>query len=378
MRAHGSHVSDMAERLRDHDWAATSLGARQQWPQSLACAVDLMLASLQPVYIAWGPDLLSLYNDGYIPILGSKHPRALGKPFREVYAEVWEAFLPMIEATMAGCPQYVFDHRVPLEERTSDAVSYFTFAWTPLRDDAGKVAGFYCTATETTEKVMLQQALRESESRQAFLLKLSDALRPLAEPGAVQETAARMLWEYLQADCCAYFEVDAAGRVTASHGVAGDNVDLPGRLRITDFGQTLLDGFAAGQTMVVDDALTDPRFAKTERELWRSNGVSGGLGVPLIKHGRLRALLALSNLQPRAWTDMDVVMAEEVAERTWAAVERAHSEKAAHDSHVEVERLAQKFDAMLSTINDHIFSFGRDGRVLYVNRNLLELWGLTP
>ncbi|HET7299780.1 MAG TPA: PAS domain-containing protein [Oleiagrimonas sp.] len=364
--------------MLNHDWAATPLGARQQWPQSLTCAVDLMLTSLQPVYIAWGPDLLSLYNDGYIPILGNKHPTALGKPFREVYAEVWEAFLPMLEATMAGHPQYVLDHPVPLEGRTSDTVSCFTFAWTPLRDDAGKVAGFYCTATETTEKVKLQQALRESESRQAFLLKLSDALRPLAEPGAVQETAARLLWEHLQADCCAYFEVDTAGRVTTSHGVAGENVDLPNRLRITDFGQTLLDGFAAGQTMVVDNVITDPRFAKAERELWRSSGVSGGLGVPLVKHGRLCALLALSNLEPRAWTDMDVVMAEEVAERTWAAVERAHSEKAAHDSHVEVESLAQKFDAMLSTINDHIFSFGRDGRVLYVNRNLLELWGLAP
>ncbi|HET7662495.1 MAG TPA: PAS domain-containing protein [Rhodanobacteraceae bacterium] len=364
--------------MRNHDWAATSLGARKDWPQSLTCAVDLMLASMQPVYIAWGPDLLSLYNDSYIPILGSKHPGALGKPFREVYTEVWKAFLPMIEATMAGHPQYVLDHRVPLEGRTSDAVSCFTFAWTPLRDDAGKVAGFYCTATETTEKVRLQQALRESDARHAFLLRLSDALRPLADPGAVQETAARLLWEHLQADCCAYFEVDAAGRVTASHGVAGDNVNLPNRLRITEFGQTLLDSFVAGQTMVVDNATTDPRFSKTERALWRANGVSGGLGVPLVKYGRLCALLALSNVAPREWTDMDVVMAEEVAERTWAAVERAQSEKAAHDSHVEVERLVQKFDAMLSTINDHIFSFGRDGRVLYVNRNLLELWGLTP
>ncbi|HET8554617.1 MAG TPA: PAS domain-containing protein [Rhodanobacteraceae bacterium] len=374
----GDEGNDMAERVRNHDWAATSLGPRQDWPQSLACAVDLMLASLQPVYIAWGPYLLSLYNDGYIPILGSKHPGALGKPFREVYAEVWEAFLPMLEATMAGHPQYVLDHPVPLEGRTSDAVSCFTFAWTPLRDDAGKVAGFYCTATETTEKVRLQQALRESEARHAFLLKLSDALRPLAEPGAVQETAARLLWEHLHADCCAYFEVDAGGRVAASHGVAGNNIRLSGRLRITDFGQTLLDGFAAGQTMVVDNVASDPRFSDAERGFWHASGLSGGLGVPLVKQGRLCALLALSNVEPREWTGVDVAMTEEVAERTWAAVARARAERAAHDSHAELERLAQKFDATLSTISDNIFSFGRDGRVLYANRTLLELWGLAP
>lgn len=340
----GGDGSDMARRVRDHDWAATPLGARQDWPQSLKCAVDLMLASRQPVCIAWGPDLLSLYNDGYIPILGSKHPQALGKPYHEVHAEVWEAFLPMLKATMAGHPQYVVDHPVPQESPAGVAIRYFTLAWTPLHNDAGKVAGFYCTATETTEKIRLQQARRESDTRHAFLLKLSDTLRPLAEPGAVQTTAARLLREHLHADCCAYFEVDAAGQITASYGIADDRVNLPNRLRITDFGQTLRKGFAAGQTLAVGNVATDPRFSDAEREPWRINGLSGGLGVPLVKHGRLYALLALSNVEPREWTGADVAMTEEVAERTWAAVERARAEEALRRSEMKYRTLFKGMD----------------------------------
>ena len=74
----------MGARMRGHDWSASPLGDPEGWPQSLRTVVGLMLGSRHPMFVAWGPDLAFLYNDGYAPILGAKHPQALGRPFQQV------------------------------------------------------------------------------------------------------------------------------------------------------------------------------------------------------------------------------------------------------------------------------------------------------
>ncbi len=159
----------MAERIRWHDWGATPLGAVENWPHNLKTAVDLMLCGKQPVYIAFGPALTSLYNDGYIPILGTKHPKALGLPYSEVWAEIWDQSIPLIDAVMAGEAQHFVDHPVPLAGRPGCSESWFTFSWTPLRDEAGAAVGFYCSATETTGQILAQSAIRESDERLRFM-----------------------------------------------------------------------------------------------------------------------------------------------------------------------------------------------------------------
>ena len=123
-----------------------------------------MLCGKQPAYVAFGPELTSLYNDGYIPILGTKHPKALGQPYSEVWPEIWDRSIPLIDAVMAGEAQHFVDHLVPIAGRPRCPKGWFTFSWTPLRDETGTVSGFYCSATETTGQVLAQGALRESES----------------------------------------------------------------------------------------------------------------------------------------------------------------------------------------------------------------------
>ncbi|MBQ0820094.1 PAS domain S-box protein [Microvirga sp. HBU67558] len=153
---------EMGERIRAYDWGATPLGPVQAWPQSLRTMVDLMLASRQPAYIGWGAECTSLYNDGYVPILGTKHPAALGKPYRTVWPEIWDEYRPVIAATIAGEAQHFIDRPVALAGRADQPVSWFTFSWTPIRDETGGVAGFYCAATETTGKVLAEDALHAS------------------------------------------------------------------------------------------------------------------------------------------------------------------------------------------------------------------------
>ena len=107
--------------------------------------------------MAWGPELYSLYNDAFIPILGTKHPAALGQPFEVLWAEIVDEFRPMIAAVLAGEPQYFIDRRVVLNGRDAP-VGFFTFSWTPLRDDAGQVSGFVAAATETTPRIRASHA----------------------------------------------------------------------------------------------------------------------------------------------------------------------------------------------------------------------------
>ena len=153
----------MGARMRAFDWSATALGPTDTWPRSLRAVVELMLASPQPAYIGWSSDVISLFNDGYIPILGDKHVRALGRPYAEVWPEIWEEYRPMVDATLQGKSHYFVDQPVALEGRKGLPLSWFTFSWTPLRDDDGEISGFFCSAVETTQKVKAEQELRESK-----------------------------------------------------------------------------------------------------------------------------------------------------------------------------------------------------------------------
>ena len=88
-----------------YDWSDSPLGPPDSWPAALRTAVSLMLGAVQPVSVWWGPDLISLYNDGYLPIGGDRHP-AVGAPFAELWAEIWDDFRPIVAATLAGTSQH--------------------------------------------------------------------------------------------------------------------------------------------------------------------------------------------------------------------------------------------------------------------------------
>jgi PAS domain S-box-containing protein len=151
-----AHDGEMGALMRAHDWSRTPLGPPERWPRSLKTAVGLMLQARQPAYIAWGREQTSLYNDGYVPILGSKHPSGLGQPARELWSEIWEALGPLNDAVLAGQAQWFEDMPFDLAGRDRQT-SWFSFSYTPIRDDDDRIAGIFCIATETTEKVLAER-----------------------------------------------------------------------------------------------------------------------------------------------------------------------------------------------------------------------------
>lgn len=156
----------MGERVRAFDWAQSPLGQPSHWPHALKSAVAILLRSKQPMYIGWGEQLISFYNDGYIPICGKKHPAALGQPMSVVWAEIWEALEPINLAVLRGEAQLFEDMPFDLAGRGEGGLSYFTFSYTPLLDDDGAISGIFCVAIETTHKVRLERHQAQAIERQ--------------------------------------------------------------------------------------------------------------------------------------------------------------------------------------------------------------------
>ena len=147
--------------MRTHDWSKSPLGPPDSWPQSLRTVVGLLLQSQFPMFVAWGADLGFLYNDPYAEILGAKHPRALGRRFYDIWSEIWPDISPLIDAAMAGDSTYREDLPLVMNRKGYDEQTWFTFSYSPVRDDNGKVAGLFCACSETTRRVLAESALRE-------------------------------------------------------------------------------------------------------------------------------------------------------------------------------------------------------------------------
>lgn len=149
----------MAHAIRMHDWTVSSLGAPEAWPAPLRAATALVLDSIGPTWLLWGPDLTFLYNDAYVSMLGRKHPAALGRPMAEVWAEIWPDLQPLVARTLAGWPVQMADMPLKVERGAGIEQAYFTFSFAPLWEDAGAIRGLFCSVIETTAGITARQHL---------------------------------------------------------------------------------------------------------------------------------------------------------------------------------------------------------------------------
>jgi PAS domain S-box-containing protein len=155
----------MGTAMRAHDWASSSLGAPGNWPQPLKTLVGVLLAADQPMFIGWGPDHILLYNDGYAPMLADRHPGALGRPFFAVWPEVRKELTPLFDAVGRGEPVHMADLSLELDRPGRDREAHFAFSYTPVRSEAGEVAGLFCACTETTERVVADRLSLAARNR---------------------------------------------------------------------------------------------------------------------------------------------------------------------------------------------------------------------
>jgi signal transduction histidine kinase len=164
--------------IRSIDWRHHPLGAIENWPQSLRTVVSVCLASRFPIVLWWGRDLFKLYNDAYSAMLGDKHPRAMGQSGRECWAEIWHIIGPMLDGVMTrGEATWSDNQMLPLRRHGFTEECYFTYTYSPIRDESGGVGGVFCAVIETTERVIASRRLAALRELAAHAAAATDVAR---------------------------------------------------------------------------------------------------------------------------------------------------------------------------------------------------------
>ncbi len=321
----------MAERIRNHDWAATPLGPLEQWPDVLKTTVALCMGSHFPQAVMWGPDLLTLHNDAFAPILGNK-PLALGRPFSEIWQEAWSEIGSIAERALAGEAVFIQDFPLTIDRNGAPERAYFTFCYSPIRDQDGNVLGLIDTVTETTASVLANQRL-------SFLDNLSRAVDSATDADQIMAITTRLLGEHLRLSSCAYavMDPDEDGFIICGDWVAPGSPHLLGQYRLADFGALAVQRLKAGLPLVINDNLQE--IAASEAATFQAMGITAVVCMPLIKGGRLTALMAIHDKQPRTWSAYEQSLIGHVTERCWAHIQRVQANAELRDAMAALEGL---------------------------------------
>ena len=499
---------EMGATMRAQDWSASPLGDPAHWPVPLRTSIGIMLNSRHPMYVAWGPDLALFHNDGFIPILGGRHPARPGVPMAELWAEVWDDIKDLIARVRAGESVWREDFPVVMTRNGHPEDGWFTFSWSPIHDDAGHVGGLLCVCTETTRevkdrnrvavqldlagrlrhlfdnapsfmavlrepghvyelanaayrqlvgdrgiigkpvrealpelvsqgfidlldqvfttgkpyigravRVMLRRGPDDAEEerfvdfvfqpirgpdggtggifidgsdvtdlvrareRSACLVELGDRLRDLHDTGEIAQAAAELLGRTLGIRRAGYGRVDPSGQyVTVERDWADGTVpNIAGVHRLRNYG-TFAENLHRGEILVIPDITADPRTADAIEAL-SGIGVAALINVPVIEDGRLSSILYIHDDEPRAWSPREVDLIRDVADRTWAAAERARSESSLRRLNRTLEeQVAERTrdrDRMWRLSTDVMLVARFDGTIVALNPAWATLLGWT-
>jgi len=194
--------------------------------------------------------------------------------------------------------------------------------------------------TDITKRKQAEEILRQTAELNAFRVSLVDALRPLTDASEIQAIAARILGKALRATRVIYIEVMSEGEeVIVHHNYTNGVAELSGRYCLEDYRRNLIADHPDGHTQVVTDIPSNPNYTDAEKARYRELDIAAHIDVPLIKNNQFVALLAVHQSTPRQWTETEIKLVEEAAERTWATVERVCAEAALHQNE-EMLRLA--------------------------------------
>jgi PAS domain S-box-containing protein len=291
---------EMGRLIRVMDWSRTSVGSIASWPQSLKTAVSILLNSHYPMFVWWGRELTNIYNDAYIPMLGARHPQALGRSAPNVWADVWPVVGPQAEVVMReGRATWNESILLIMERHGYTEETYFTFSYSPAPDDAGGVGGVFCAVTEDTARVLgarRLKTLRDLGERSLSETKTAEqACRAAAVTLADNPHDFPFALIYLldedgrRARLCETVNLPAGTKASPETVIIGSGDD------VWNFGRVI----ETSQSQIVEDL--EERFGRLPAGPWTDDWTKRALALPLAKAGEqeLSAGFLVAGISPR-------------------------------------------------------------------------------
>lgn len=358
-------------------------------------------ASAFMVYLSGPEHRYEIANPSHAQLIG--HRPVLGKTIREALPDAveqgFEGILDHVYTTgttyRANNAQYEVQVTPggPVNERILD------FVYQPLRGPDGKISGVFAEGTDVTDQVLTQEELervnrelaetldhkRASEQRNSFRLKLTDRLRSLVDPDEITAAATALLGQFLGVTRVFYGDVSKSGETVtvSSEWTVEDAVSMLGdELPVEEFGPVVAAQVRAGEVFVLDDIVADGRSADYANA-YLERGIKAVLAVPVMKAGSLRVLLGVHDSEVHHWTPKDIALAEDVVDRTWAAVKSARAQ-------AELRRERDYSRYILNSMTEGFAAISADWTVTHFNaeasrisehpvsevvgRNLWDIW----
>ncbi|MDK8465006.1 EAL domain-containing protein [Marinobacter sp. SS13-12] len=358
-------------------------------------------ASAFMVYLSGPEHRYEIANPSHAQLIG--HRPVLGKTIREALPDAveqgFEDILDHVYATgttyRANNAQYGVQVTPggPVNERILD------FVYQPLWGPDGKISGVFAEGTDVTDQVLTQEELervnrelaetldhqKESERRNSFRLKLTDSLRSLADPDEITAAATALLGEFLGVTRVFYGDVSKSGEtVTVMPGWTSEGaVSMVGdELPLEEFGPVVAAQIRAGEVFVLGDVIADERSADYANA-YLERGIKAVLAVPVMKAGSLRVLLGVHDSEVHHWTAKEIALAEDVVDRTWAAVESARAQaelrRERDYSRYILNSMTEGFAAMsadwtMTQFNAEAERISHQPAPEVIGRNLWEVW----
>jgi signal transduction histidine kinase len=306
-----------------------------------------------------GPDFVyEFVNEAYVAI--SERTDFIGRRFKEVFPDIADqGFFELLDRVWRT-GQAVVSRGMELRLHGAEAPQYIDFVFEPILED-GALAGVFIGGYETTDVYRGQALLRASEARLRFLDALATATSGLSDADEILATTTRLTGEHLGLSVCAYADMDEDqdGFTIRGDWSAPDTASIVGHYSLRDFGRLAVANLTAGRPLIVNDNRTElePEAAAA----FQSIGVTATLCMPLVKDGRLTALMAIHDKGPRRWTEEDLSLMQEVTERSWAHVERVGAEAELRASEARYRTLFEAIEVGFCLID---VIFDDDGRAI--------------
>jgi PAS domain S-box-containing protein len=307
-------------------------------------------------------------NDAYREIAGQRE--FLGRTVREVFPDVaGQGFYELLDRVYATGEPFAA-RAMPVSLADSDGKRFIDLVHEPIRDEAGHVTGIFVGGYDVTERYRAEAALRESEARLGFLDQLGAETAGLADADAILATSTRLLGEHLSLSVCAYADMDEDqdGFTIRGDWAAPGLTSIVGHYSLADFGKLAVTNLSAGLPLVVNDNLHE--LAPEEAATFQNIGIAATICMPLVKEGRLTALMAIHDRLPRVWTEAELSLLREVTTRSWAHVERVATA-------AELRASEARFRLTADAVPQIVWITDAEGRVEFFNKQWFDYTGVS-